>query len=93
MIYDKIPNTPRSNFTVPPPSKDSHAKDSMTGTVSTHHTTTSDPAPSFKIQAVSSDKGKSDKQPRSNKKGNQRKSKLLPRRKDRLEIRNPVTHA
>ena len=37
MLYEKIPNTLRSNFTIPPPSKDSHADDGMIGTASTNH--------------------------------------------------------
>ena len=46
MLYEKIPNTPRSNFTVPPPSKDDHVNDDMISTASTHHSTTFVLAPS-----------------------------------------------
>ena len=73
MLYEKIPNAPRSNFTVPPPSKDSHAGDAMIGTESTHQSTTSDPVPSSKINVLSFNKGKSDKKPRSKKKGKSKK--------------------
>ena len=75
MLYEKIPNTPQSNFTIPPPSKDSHASDGMIGTASTHYPTTSNPEPSSEIHAESSDKGKSDKQPESKKKGKSKKNK------------------
>ena len=96
-LYEKIPNALRSNFIVPPPSKDSHAGDGMISNTSTHHSTAFDHAPSSEIHVVSSDKGKSDKQPRSKKKGKSKKSKLLPRRIDHsinhLEIRNLVTLA
>ena len=69
MLYEKIPNAPRSNFTVPPKLKNPHVGDSSIGTASTHHNTTSDPAPSSKINGVLFDKGKSDKQPESKKNG------------------------
>ena len=62
-LYEKIPNATRSNFNVPPQIKDSHAGDSLICTANTHHTTASDPAPTSKINAVSFEKGKSDKQP------------------------------
>ena len=62
MLYENIPNAPRPNFTVPPPSKDSHVGEGMISTASTHHSSASDPAPSSEIHVVSSDKGKSDKQ-------------------------------
>ena len=74
-LYEKIPNAPRSNFNVPPQLKDSHAGDDLIGTVNTHNTTTSNPAPAFKINSMSFDKGKSDKQPRSKKKGKSKKKK------------------
>ena len=47
----------------------------MIGTASTYHSTESDLAPSSEIHVVSSDKGKSDKQPGSNKKGKAKKKK------------------
>ena len=68
MLYEKIPNASRSNFTVPPQLKDSHAGDSLIGTEKTHQDTASDLAPTSKINAMSFDKGKSDKQPGSKKK-------------------------
>ena len=75
MLYEKIPNAPRFNFTIPPPSKDSHANDGMIGTASTHHSTTSNPTPYSEIHVVSFEKGKSDKQPGSKKKGKAKKKK------------------
>ena len=72
-LYEKIPNAPRSNFTVPPQLKDSHAGDVLIGTESTHHNTSFDTAPSSEINVVSFDKGKSDKQPGSKKKGKSKK--------------------
>ena len=72
-LYEKIPNVPRSNFNVNPQIKDSHAKDDLIGTAKKHHATASDPAPTFEINAVSFDKGKSDKQPGSKKKGKSKK--------------------
>ena len=69
MLYEKIPNASRSNFNVPLQLKDSHAEDDLIGTASTHHTTPSNPAPTSKINVVSFDKGKCDKQPGSKKKG------------------------
>lgn len=75
MLYEKIPNAPQSNFTVPPQLKDSHAGDGLIGTERTHHTTASDPAPSSEINSMSFDKGKSDKQPGSKKKGKSKKKK------------------
>ena len=71
--YEKIPNAQRYNFTVPPQLKDSHARDGLRGTTSTHHTTASDPAPASEINAMSFDKGKSDKKPKSKKKGESKK--------------------
>ena len=62
-LYEKIPNVLRSNFTVPPQLKDSRVGDGLIGTASTHHNTASDPTPSSKINVVSFDKGKGDKQP------------------------------
>ena len=62
-LYEKIPNASRSNFNVPPQIKDSHARDSLIGNANTRHTTASDLAPTSEINAVSFDKGKSDKQP------------------------------
>ena len=47
----------------------------MIGTASTHHTIASDPPHSSKINAVSFDKGKSDKQPGSKKTGKSKKNK------------------
>ena len=73
MLYKKIPNALRYNFTVPPQLKDSHAGDDLIGTANTHHTTTSDPAPTSKINAMSFYKGKGDKQPGSKKKGKSKK--------------------
>ena len=61
MLYEKIPNALRSNFNVPPQIKDSHAGDGLIGTANTHHATASDPAPTSEINAMSFDKGKSDK--------------------------------
>ena len=74
-LYENFPNALRSNFTIPPQLKDSHAGDDLIGTTSTHHTTTSNPAPSSEINVVSFDKGKSDKKPRSKKKGKSKKKK------------------
>ena len=48
----------------------------MISTASTHHSNTSNPTPSSEIHAVPSDKGKSDKQPRSKKKGKSKKNKI-----------------
>lgn len=75
MLYEKILNVPRSNFIVPPQLKDSHVRDSIIGTTSTHHTTTYDPTPSSEINVMSFNKGKSDKQPRSKEKGNSKKKR------------------
>ena len=75
MLYEKIPNVSRYNFTVPPQLKDSHAGDGLIGTGSTHHTTTYDPTPFSEINAMSFDKGKSDKQPGSKKKWKSKKMK------------------
>jgi len=68
-LYEKIPNVPRSNFNVPPQLKDSHARDGLIGSASTHHTTSSDPSPTLETNVMSVDKGKSDKQPGSKKNG------------------------
>ena len=73
-LYEKISNTSRSNFTVPPPSKDFHIGDGLIGIASTHHTTTFYPSPSSEINVVSFEKGKSDKHPRSEKKGKSKKN-------------------
>ena len=73
-LYEKIPNASRSNFNIPPPYKDSHAGDGIINYGSTHHSTVSDPAPTFEINVVSFDKGKSDKQPGSKKKGKSKKN-------------------
>ena len=73
MLYEKIPNALRSNFTIPPPSKDSHADDGMIGNANTHHSTASNPAPSSKIHVMSFEKGKSDKKPKSKRKGKSKK--------------------
>lgn len=79
-LYDKIPNAPRLAFTVPPPpsSKDSHAGDSVIGSLSTQTvgrpsgktlaisnqtSTTSDNTLASEINAISSEKGKNEKQP------------------------------
>ena len=75
MLYEKIPNAPRYNFTIPPYLKDSHVGKDLIGTESIHHTTAYDHAPYFKINVVSFDKGKSEKQPRSKKKGKYKKKK------------------
>ena len=75
MLYEKFPNATRSNFNVPPQIKDSHAGDSLIGTANTHHTNASDPSPTSKINVVSFDKGKSDKQPGGKKKGKSKKKK------------------
>ena len=75
MLYEKIPDAPRSNFTVPPQLKDSHARDSLIGITITHHNTAYDPGPSSKINFMSFDKGKGDKQPISKKKGKSKKKK------------------
>ena len=74
-LYEKIPNALRSNFNFPPQIQDSHAKDDLIGTVNTHNTTASDPAPTSEINVVSFDKGKSDKQPGGKKKGKSKKKK------------------
>ena len=74
-LYEKIPNAPRSNFNVPPQIKDSCARDSLIGTTNTHHTTASNPTPTFEVNVMSFDKGKSDKQPGSKKKGKSYKKK------------------
>ena len=50
MLYEKIPNASRSNFTVSPQLNDSHAGDGLIG-----NTTTSNPAPSSEINVVSLD--------------------------------------
>ena len=73
MLYENIPNAPRSNFNVHPQIKDSHVRDFLIGTANTHHTATSDLSPTSEINAVSFDKGKSDKQPGSKKKGKSKK--------------------
>lgn len=74
MLYEKIPNAPQSNFTIPPSyGKEYHANDGMIGSTNTHTSTASNPAPSSKIHAMSSDKGKSDKQLRIKKKGKVKK--------------------
>ena len=75
MLYEKIPNAPRSNFNLPPQIKDSHARDGLIGTVNTHKNIASDPAPTLEINTISFDKGKSDKQPGSKKKGKSKKKK------------------
>ena len=75
MLYEKIPNVPRSNFTVPHQLKDSHAKDTLIGTTRTHHTTAPDPTPSSEINFMSFDRRKSDKQHRSKRKGKSKEKK------------------
>ena len=83
-LYEKIPYAPWSNFNVPPQIKDSHARDGLIGTTNKHHATTSDPAPTSQINVMSFDKGKSEKQPGSKKKGKSKKNKILPCRNDHL---------
>ena len=83
-LYEKIPKASRSNFTVPPSGKDSHAEDGMIGSADTHTSTASDPAPSSEIHVVSYEKGKSDKQPGSKKKGKAKKKKNSPQQEDHL---------
>ena len=73
-LYEKIPNAPRSNFNVPPQIKDSHAGDGLIDNANTHNTTASDPTPTSKINAMSFDKGKSDKKPRGKKNGKSKKN-------------------
>ena len=70
----------RSNFNVPPQIKDSHARDGLIGNANTHHPTAYDPAPTSEINFVSFNKGKSDKQPGSKKKGKSKKKKTSNRR-------------
>ena len=74
MLYEKIANAPRSNFNVPQ-INDSHVKDDLIGIANTHHATASDPAPTSESNVVSFEKGKSDKQLGSKKKGKSKKKK------------------
>jgi len=84
MLYNKIPNAPRREFSVPPPpksNKDSHVGDGMIGrtgtktvkaTSKTAHTISSqnanDQILTLEVNVVSIDKGKQLKQPRGKKK-------------------------
>ena len=89
-LYHKIPDAPRTEFSVPPPksNKDSHVSDDVIGTSSTQTTK----APSSKalavsskkendkllaseVNAMSSNKGKESKQPGGKKKGRNKKKK------------------
>lgn len=86
MLYDEIPNAPKLAFTIPPPpsSKDSHAGDSVIGSLSTQTagrpssqkisisnqtSSASDNTLSSEVNVMSSDKGKNEKQLASKKKG------------------------
>ncbi len=84
MLYDKIPNTPRPEFSVPPPpksNKDSHAGDGVIGMTSTKtakatlkkarmvsNQDANDKFLASEVNAVSTDKGKETKQPGGKKK-------------------------
>jgi len=88
MLYDKIPHAPHLNQSIPPPSsnRDSHAGDGVIGSLSmqtasrpssqplaTNKTVNASKVPAFKINAVSSEKGKNQKQRGSKKKGKNKK--------------------
>ena len=77
-LYEKIPNVLRSNFTVPPPSKDSHASDDMIGTTSTHHSTHMILHLLLKFMMCHLTKAKVTSNPEVRKSGNQRKKNFSP---------------
>jgi len=90
-LYDKIPDAPRPEFSIPPPPKsnnDSHDGDGVIGTTDTKSTkaiskkahnisgqNAKDELLASEVNAVSTDKGKETKQPGSKKKGKGKKKK------------------
>ena len=97
MLYEKIPNAPRSNFIVPPQLKDSHARNgmiSLQAQIILLHLILLLLQKSI-LYHLKKEKVTRNLEVRKN--GNQRKRKLLPRRKDhlinRLEAENLVIHA